>query len=118
MPKNTNNTRELWLQPPYEQQEVSEALTMFPGDVMHLMPEYRSVEVEDKWRELQREWFFKGLPKNLQLYPKDGIDPEKAFRHIQCIQGSFQPKHEHKEEAVAFLLGHWFDDYDIKGTDD
>jgi hypothetical protein len=24
--------------------------------------------------------------------------------------GSYQPKHEHKEAAVAFLFNEWFDD--------
>jgi len=40
--------------------------------------------------------------------PNDGIDQNKALRHIKAILGSFEPKHEHKEAAAAYLLSLWF----------
>jgi hypothetical protein len=45
-----------------------------------------------------------------EIKPKEGVDVDKALRHIQAIMRSYQPKHEHKEAAVAYLLSQWFDD--------
>lgn len=33
---------------------------------------------------------------------------DKAFRHLAACQGSFEPKHEHKQAAVAWLASLWF----------
>jgi len=96
------------LQPPYAVQEVSDVEIAFPAHVARLMPEYGSVSSERTWLDFQADWFFSGLDA-AKFFPKEGIDPEKALRHLKAIQGSFEPKHEHKEEAVAFLAGLWFD---------
>lgn len=60
------------------------------------------------WVELQQEWFFRGLPKGTDFIPREGIDAKIALRHIRAIQGSFAPKHEHKEACVAYLMSLWF----------
>lgn len=94
---------------PYKPVEVTDAEMAFGDRVDHLMPAYGSVEPEPDWRALQQRWFFSGLPAGATARPREGIDPRLAFRHLRTIQGSYAPKHEHKEEAVAFLLGEWFE---------
>lgn len=96
-----------------EPQDVSDVLLAFPGDVSKLMPPYSSIPDEFKrhagnaWVDWQAEWFFNGL-KSMPT-PKEGIDIDKALRHLKCIQGSFSPKHEHKSAAVAYLASQWFE---------
>ena len=51
------------------------------------------------------EWFFRGLPKFPEA--RAGIDENEAIRHLSAILKSFQPSHEHKEAAVAWLASRW-----------
>lgn len=93
--------------------EVSPLDMAFPTTVKHLMPPYAEIPAEFKndrtvWNRLVSDWFFCGV-KNLTLTPKDGIDKDKALRHIKTVMGSFEPKHEHKEAACAYLLSQWFE---------
>lgn len=95
---------------------VSDVEIAFPGFISHLIPdmddipaEFKDPNSKNEWLEFQRDWFFSGL-EALQVAPKTGIDVDLAFRHLQVIQGSFQPEHEHKEAAVAYLASLWFDD--------
>jgi len=37
----------------------------------------------------------------------EGIDIELANRQLNAIIRSFQPKHQHKEAAIAYLLSLW-----------
>lgn len=62
-----------------------------------------------KFAWLFADMFFRGL-KSLKLTPREGVDPDKAWRHLQCIARSFEPKHEHKECAFAYLGDQWFSD--------
>lgn len=96
-------------------QEVSDLDIAFPASVSHLMPKYEDIPKEfqgfrpnSTWGGLFNNWFYRGL-SNLSLQPKPGIDIVKALRHIRCIMRSFEPKHEHKESAVAYLLSCWFE---------
>lgn len=91
--------------------DVSDALAAFPSNVAHLMPKYKDIPEQfrrgdDPWTLWQQEWFFKGLKK--RPIPKENIDLEKAILHLHCIQASYQPKHEHKQAAVAYLASLWF----------
>jgi hypothetical protein len=85
------------------------------GDIKKLMPLYADIPAEfkrhhgTKWNRLTSDWFFCGV-KNLDLKPRDGVETSKALRHIKAILSSFEPKHEHKEAGVAFLLDQWFSD--------
>lgn len=95
-------------------QDVTDIDVAFPASVSHLMPAYADIpkpfkDGSTKWNQLATDWFFCGI-KNLELTPKDGVDPTKALRHLKCIMGSFEPQHEHKEAAVAYLLSEWFTD--------
>jgi len=83
------------------------AEVVFPTDVLHLMPEYTG-DFESTWgRRTFEKWFFQGL-KAGELVPKEGINIDKALRHLKAVIGSFNHKHEHKEEAAARLLEDWF----------
>jgi|ERR1041384_4841867 hypothetical protein len=98
----------------YPIHELSDIEVAFPAQVSHLMPPRDAIPQEfkdgnTKWNELFNQWFFVGL-KGATFKPKEGVDQQKALRHIRAVMRSFQPKHEHKEEAVAFLLSEWFDD--------
>lgn len=108
-----------WAQP----QEVSNALSVFPGDVRHLMPAMEEIPSEFKgssnpWVKFQSKWFFFGLGDMEGVILADGVDGDLAFRHLGCIQGSYQPKHEHKEAAVAYLASRWFKEVIWKGSGD
>lgn len=94
--------------------EISTLDMVFPTTVRHLMPDYAEIrEVYDrgnKWgNRLFSDWFYSGIKSTDGLIPRDGIDKKKALRHIRAVMGSFEPKHEHKEAACAYLLDKWFD---------
>ena len=102
-------------------QEITEEFLAFPASVEALMPDRQDIPEEfsfqgvmngggTKWNKIVSEWFFKGLPKDTEFKPKDGIDAAMAIRHIGAIMHSFIPKHQHKEEACAYLLSLWFED--------
>lgn len=78
-----------------------------------LMPSMSAIPEEFKnngngpWLEWQRRWFFEGLKEFPKAKP--GIDLSDATRHLATIQGSFAPKHQHKEAAVAYLASLWLE---------
>jgi len=88
----------------------------FPANVRHLMPDPRTLPERSRFDSLVSRWFFSGLPTGTDFKPRPGIDAGKALAHVKCILGSFEPKHEHKEAAVAFLLDHWFEDIVVPGA--
>jgi hypothetical protein len=61
----------------------------------------------DGWVAIATSWFINGLPAEVKFHMKDGVDGQTAFDHLQCILGSYEPSHQHKEAAVAFLLSEW-----------
>ena len=98
----------------YPIQEVDAVSAAFSTTVAHLMPAYLDIPEEfrlghTKWNRMFSDWFFMGAT-NIKYTPKPGVESGKAMRHIKAIMGSFEPKHEHKEAAVAYLLSQWFDD--------
>lgn len=84
------------------------------GECLRLMPAMEDIPAEFKrwhgtpYNELQAKWFYEGLDAGV-LVAKPGIDRNTALRHLQTIQGSWEPKHEHKEAGVAYLMSLWFD---------
>lgn len=60
------------------------------------------------------KWFYEGIEQDKIPEAKPGIDRKKALRHIHTILGSFEPKHEHKFEAVSYLASLWFE---VPGTE-
>lgn len=107
------------LSEPFVPQEISDAQLIFPANVAHLMPPAEKIPDEfrdpnevryNKWGELFNSWFFGGIDANVTLDPHAGIDVNLAWRHLRAIAGSYEPKHEYKQAAVAYLLSLWFDD--------
>lgn len=91
--------------------EVTKLDIAFGGKVDEILPPMSEIPDEFKhadspWGKWQGEWFFQGL-KQLPT-PKDGIDLNLAMENLSCVQGSFQPKHEHKKAGVAYLASLWF----------
>ena len=102
--------------------EVSIADVAFGCNALKIMPKYEDIPDEfknfnnqTKWNQLITDWFFCGLSK-LKTIPKNGVDEKKALAHIKSIMGSFEPQHEHKEAAAAFLMNEWFDDVEWEKT--
>ena len=94
--------------------EISNATKAYPADVKNLMPAYDQIPEEIKnqdannYTRLRAKWFLKGLMAHDVPEPRGGIDGDKAWDHLFCIQRSFEPKHEHKSAAVAYLMSLWF----------
>lgn len=100
------------LQAPFKPVVVSDVNMAFPAYVMHLLPAQEEIPAEfhsssNPWHRLAQEWFMVGLP-GAQADVVDGIDGGVALRHLRTVLGSFQPQHEHKIAAVAFLCSQWF----------
>lgn len=107
---------------------INDATLAFPANAeTDLMPPYQecldgldglSDKDRKKWIEFQRSWFYSGLSEKTEFHCKEGIDGETAYRHLRAVQGSYQPKHQHKEAAVAYLCSLWFTKitkYEVKG---
>lgn len=105
------------LAPPYYPVELSNIDLAFPAHVKHLMPapiperELRGLDGYATWDRLQHDWFYQGI-RGLNLSLRDPHNPrmdvEKCIRHLKAIQGSFEPKHQHKVAAFIFLCSKWF----------
>jgi hypothetical protein len=100
--------------------EVTETEMIFGSNALNLIPKFSEIPVEfvngnTKWNKIFNDWFFNGL-RNVGFIPKENINLKIALRHIKTIMGSYEPQHEHKEAAVAYLLSEFFDDitYDLK----
>ena len=96
-------------------QVVSDVLHAFPADVSALMPkldaipeEFQSMNDHTVWNKFVSAWFFTGWPQDQYIYTRPDVDAEVAFRHLETIMRSFQPKHEHKQAAVAWLMSRWY----------
>lgn len=93
----------------YMPQPVSNLDIAFGGAAMKLLPPQSEIPKNlDAWEDLVNEWFFKGLNAQ-RLKARPGIDRVAAFRHLKCIMGSYEPKHEHKVSGVAYLMAQWFE---------
>ena len=91
---------------------ISAADLAFPAKVAHLIPPHENLMdtvVSKEAATLTTDWFYHGL-KKIEPKPKDGVDVNAALAHIKCILASFQPKHEVKMQAVAYLIDLWFDE--------
>ena len=91
---------------------VSDVQFAFPANIIGtLIPEWDDLPDEFRnrtsgYEELARHACF----NNVELRPqvlRDGVDAELANRQLNAIVRSFQPKHQHKEAAIAYLLSLW-----------
>lgn len=104
----------------FDQPKDVSSIDLAFGNVDGLMPawydipeEFRQGQIGNKWIRFQRQWFFDGLDSK-RVIEKPGVDKTKALRHLMAIQSSFEPKHEHKQAAVAWLASKWFADWEEK----
>jgi hypothetical protein len=103
-------TANKWSQPT----PVSDVDVAFPANVLSLMPPMDEIPDEFKahsggyYNKLFEDWFYQGISKD-RLPAREGIDHGLAVRHLRCVIGSFQPKHEHKAAAAAYLMSLWFE---------
>ena len=86
----------------------------FPVSVKHLMPLESEIPREfnqnnNPYVKFQSLWFFSGLKKEQIPAAKPGIIREDALNHLAAIQGSYEPQHEHKKAAVAYLASLWLE---------
>ena len=94
--------------------EVSTADLTFGGSMKRLLPGWDDIPDEFKFgktveNEFFSDLFFSGV-KNQEFTPREGINTSKALKHVMAIARSFEPAHEHKEAACAYLLNKWFED--------
>lgn len=98
---------------------VTEVMLVFPT---HVVADYmiplsdipKDYPNKKFYTEMQQRWFFQGLALDDIPDAKEGIDETMALRHLQAIQRSFEPKHEHKQACVAYLMSLWFCDPGVK----
>ncbi len=99
-----------WSQPT----PVSDIEVAFPTEALKLMPSMEEIPKEFKlypggyYNKLFSEWFYKGISRD-RLPAKDGVDQSTAIRHLLCVIGSFEPQHEHKAAAAAYLMSLWIE---------
>lgn len=103
-----------WAQPT----EVSDLDIAFAARGPELTPDYRIVPDEFKgfgsrnpWVKFIEHWFFEGDPfAAFDVHgPKEGIDGDRAIRHLRVVMSTFGTKHEHKTAGAAWLMSLWFD---------
>jgi hypothetical protein len=85
-----------------------------PARWSDLAPSYNDIPEEFKdhhnpWVKLIGWWFFKGLSGSITLKAKPGFDHNAALSHVAAMMKSWEPKHEHKEAAAAYLMSLWFE---------
>lgn len=100
----------------YEPKTVDKVVLAFgPARWLDLAPPIDDIPPEflkhrnTRWNKIVANWFFSGM-KDATFIPKPGIDAEVAYHHVLAMMRSYEPKHEHKEAACAYLLSLWFDD--------
>lgn len=98
--------------------EIPPVLYAFPAQVEALMPTWDAIpddfKRQNEWVRYVEAWFFHGFTG---LFTREDIAGEDAYRHLDTILRSFQPKHEHKVAAVAWLASRWFASIPEKTTD-
>lgn len=84
------------------------------GDVSK-MPKYADIPEEFKrssnpYCDVFGSLFYKGGKfSDFGLTVKPDLDAKAVYAALHTWMGSFEPKHEHKEAAVAYAISQWFD---------
>lgn len=95
--------------------KMSPLNSAFGLNVVDSMPKYQDIPEQFKHgytpqNKLVNKLFFNG-GKIDWLVTKPEIDRTDAIRQIKATLGSWEPKHEHKEAAVAMMLAEWFEPF-------
>jgi len=105
--------------------EVSDVEMAFPTSAH--CPKWEDVPVEfkrgERYENTDHPWckvasaFALGLKPTTewQALPKEGVDPEKAWRAVHETLGSYRDRVEIKIASAAYMLSEWFDDCWFKG---
>lgn len=93
--------------------EISDVELAFPAHALDFMPAMEDIPEEfgsfsNPWAKFVSTWFAFGLGR-FSFIPTEGVDPNMAFRQLSAIMGSYQPQHEHKTAAVAYLSSVWME---------
>jgi len=102
-----------WMQEPYEPQETTAADRAFPARFVRLMPDPATIpdrywRRDHPWSGVTMRFITNSWTNSAQFAPRPGVDGERAFWHLYTLCGSYGPRHEHKEAAVALLAERWF----------
>lgn len=84
--------------------------TRFLPDYKDVPEEFRNPNSQTKWNKLFSKWFYTGA-KDVVFIPKEGVDMRRALHALGALMRSWEPKHEHKEAGVAYLMSQWFEDW-------
>lgn len=99
------------LEEPFLPQEVTDLDRAFPARGVELTPRDEDIPQDfpnrSAW-EFFASALFSSFVADIQLLPAEGIDPAKAWRHIEVCLGTFGTRHERKIAGIAFLLSRWF----------
>ena len=92
---------------------IDDVLFAFPGHLDRLLPEWDDIPDDFKnprneWCVFVHDWFFNGWPEDRDLFSREDVEPEMAYRHLPTILMSYEPKHEHKMAGVAWLMSRWY----------
>lgn len=93
--------------------EVSDIFLAFPANLGDLIPPSDHIPIQfwdssNQWNQLASAWFMDGLKPEAKFILEDEVDGNIAVRHISAILKSYEPKHEHKIAATAYLSSIWF----------
>tara|TARA_Y100000310_G_scaffold344349_1_gene456651 strand:- start:3469 stop:3849 length:381 start_codon:yes stop_codon:yes gene_type:complete len=97
--------------------EIDNVNLAFPTD-SHIIPrdqipkEYKSNGEKSRYAEFYMHAWYDSTGKTFEemaLIPRDGVDPKLAWRAIQNTSGSWDIKHQHKEEAIGYMLNEWYE---------
>lgn len=94
--------------------ELSKADVAFPASALEWMPPEDQIPHEFRkggtiWNDIVDTWFALGLSADVEFYPREGVDAEKAYTAIEATLRSYAPRHEHKAAATAYMLSVWFE---------
>lgn len=70
-------------------------------------------ELKRKWQKFfHRAFFTADLVKweRVGMLPREGVDPNDAWRAMEVVMGLRDIKHEHKEALWPYLGSQWFED--------
>lgn len=96
--------------------EVDQATYAFPASVIgHWLPLERDIPKDfpqkNDWDALFSKLFFGPFDQDLILMVKPDVPAQKAWRIINAVMRSYEPRHKHKALGVAYMLSEFFANY-------
>ncbi len=95
--------------------EFSDVQRVFPAQIMEHLPPWE--EIPDDFKNESHSacnvlprWMFGDLftkEPMASIVGKEGVSAKTIFYHIDTILRSYEPKHEHKEAGVAYMISLW-----------